>query len=575
MISKIIIEARERGKAKNKINHHHKIFSNKGKIKSQHMLLLGFVSLLWVLFRTGTKHTRIVYPCQRAALANSVFMLQISIPSAIIGLFMGSKRFLEQKGKILAMIVLLGSTIVISVPFWDSLPTVGAINPNQEVRLVLNPRNATVFPASNVYVVNGRGYASVSILINLMGIHGLLFYKSATTGPNMGPTGLIATDDVVLIKINEEWSERGGTNTDVLKELIQAIVAHPDGFVGEIVVADNGQWQGNMDWPQSNAENISQSTQDVVNMFSSRYRVSTYTWMPIRMIRVQEYSTGDMMDGYLRIIPPDPVTGIYVTYPKFQTAYGTKISYKNGIWNGATYENRLKVINLPVLKSHQSYGVTASLKHYMGVQSEQTAGGLGNGHYTVGNGGMGTLFVQTRYPTLNIIDAVWVNANPPPESLSGPYTPYGRATRTNAILASTDPVALDYWAAKHVLVQAASIIGYNDTHTLDPDSSNSSGVIGEAFGVWLNRTKNVIVNAGYQATTNENRMNVYVHVRSPTVPGDINNDSKTDGKDIALAAKAYGTSPGNPRWDPRVDVNLDQKADGKDISFIAKYFGQH
>jgi hypothetical protein len=63
---------------------------------------------------------------------------------------------------------------------------------------------------------------------------------------------------VILIKINEEWPYRGGTNTDILKQLLQALIDHPDGFAGEVVVADNGQWQGNMNWPESNAEDHAQ-----------------------------------------------------------------------------------------------------------------------------------------------------------------------------------------------------------------------------------------------------------------------------------------------------------------------------
>jgi len=56
--------------------------------------------------------------------------------------------------------------------------------------------------------------------------------------------------------------------------------------------------------------------------------------------------------------------------------------------------------------------------------------------------------------------------------------------------------------------------------------------------------------------------------------GDINYDGKVDGKDIGLAAKAYGTRPGDPLWDPRADVNVDGKIDGKDIAIIARQFGQ-
>ena len=39
-----------------------------------------------------------------------------------------------------------------------------------------------------------------------------------------------------------------------------------------------------------------------------------------------------------------------------------------------------------------------------------------------------------------------------PEDPSGPVTSYNQATRINTIAASTDPVALDYWAAQNILM---------------------------------------------------------------------------------------------------------------------------
>ncbi len=50
-------------------------------------------------------------------------------------------------------------------------------------------------------------------------------------------------------------------------------------------------------------------------------------------------------------------------------------------------------------------------------------------------------------------------------------------------------------------------------------------------------------------------------------------DLKVDGKDISLAAKAFGTVPGDPRWRSVADLNGDYKVDGKDIALIAKQFG--
>ncbi|MFX0066644.1 MAG: DUF362 domain-containing protein [Candidatus Hermodarchaeota archaeon] len=330
--------------------------------------------------------------------------------------------------------------------------------------------------------------------------------------------------------MNSQWAYRGGTNTDFLKELIQVIVDHPDGFSGEIVVADNGQGWGSMDWPSGNAEDRGQSTQDVVNMFSPEYDVSTYDWQVIRSNRVNEYSEGDQVSGYIVYDTPDPETGIIVSYPKFETEYGTYISFKHGIWNGIGYEKRLKVINCPILKSHRVYGVTASIKHYMGVIS-QTRGlsGLTDSHSTVGTGGMGTVLVETGLPALNIIDAIWVNANPYPSGSTGPNTDYSQATRVNVLLAGIDPVALDYWAAKYVLVTTASLTGYDDIHTLDPDNSERSG-LAEAFGTWLNLTKNELVRGSYNVTTNEKQMNVHVyqnHTKALVSTADITNKTIT------------------------------------------------
>lgn len=476
-------------------------------------LLLGLAGLFWFLYRTGTKPSRIFYPCQRAALINSATLISSSIPFTVAGIFASSHKLWSKKRATTALAILLLTIISTNATYLESDWSALAVSPNQELSLQIEHRNATALPASDVFVTNGRAQAHIKNLTDLMGSTGLLFYRSNTTSKNRGPGGLIACDDVVLIKINEEWRYRGGTNTDVLKELIQAIIDHPDGFVGEIVVADNGQWGGSMNWAQSNAEDTTQSTQDVVNMFSSTCNVSTYDWMSIISTRVNEYSAGDMRDGYVVNDTADAESGLRVTYPKFTTLFDTHISFKFGIWNNTAYDNRLKVINLPVLKSHSGYGVTAAVKHYMGVQSESRySPGLGNGHNSVGMGGMGTLMAETRIPTLNIIDAIWVNANPPPARLSGPDTPYDRATRLNILAASIDPIALDYWASKHVLVQTANLIGYTDTHTLDPDSYDRTGVAnGVAFATWLRLSRDELAAAGYNFTADETHINVHVY----------------------------------------------------------------
>jgi len=56
--------------------------------------------------------------------------------------------------------------------------------------------------------------------------------------------------------------------------------------------------------------------------------------------------------------------------------------------------------------------------------------------------------------------------------------------------------------------------------------------------------------------------------------GDLNFDKTVDLKDIALAARSFGSYPEHPRWNPRCDINNDNKIDLKDIGTVAKNFGK-
>jgi hypothetical protein len=104
------------------------------------------------------------------------------------------------------------------------------------------------------------------------------------------------------------------------------------------------------------------------------------------------------------------------------------------------------LINVPVLKHHDQGGseITASLKHFYGVLS-MTDGQSGFRHYSGLGETCGKMVVSIKTPILNIADAIWVSYS----SLTG--YPANTTIRANQILASQDPVALDYWAAKYIL----------------------------------------------------------------------------------------------------------------------------
>ena len=272
------------------------------------------------------------------------------------------------------------------------------------MKIELHERLSQMQASSSIFAVNGTNgdERGITALIDLMGKHGLPFYQSEISTRNQGPAGLFNANDTIIIKVNGQWNERGGTNTDLIKSILEAIVRHPDRFNGEIIIADNGQGTGrgatgsggSFTWPDNNAMDTSQSIQKVVNSLCCSSNISTYLWDNIAFKRVSEYSDGDEEDGYVIDMVSNPRTGVMVSYPKFKTEFGTFISFKEGVWNPDTksyYSSRLKIINMPTLKSHSSFGATCCTKHYMGVCTDRLTEELGTRtHDTVGTGGMGT-----------------------------------------------------------------------------------------------------------------------------------------------------------------------------------------
>lgn len=82
----------------------------------------------------------------------------------------------------------------------------------------------------------------------------------------------------------------------------------------------------------------------------------------------------------------------------------------------------------------------------------------------------------------------------------------------------------------------------------------------------------------YDGTLFEGIGNIWVRM-----PGDVDVDGVVDGRDVAVAASAFGSyaagflypgSPAHPRWNPAADENEDGRVDALDVALILINFGK-
>jgi len=365
-------------------------------------------------------------------------------------------------------------------------------------------RTSRIFQVSECPVPNpaANHHEGLDALLTLMGRNGLRFYKTEKSGDLNSVDGLIGARDVVLMKVNAQWKYRGCTSSDVARGLVQRVLEHPDGFEGEVVLIENGQGGGSFEcatewggqYPDSgvhaNAEDERQSFTYLVEDVFDDARVSQYLMDPLntRFIHDDDHST----DGYRRL----PT----VSYPCFTTRKGNRVELAKGVWNGKNYDDNLKLITVPVLKHHMGCGITGALKIHYGILS-MLDGGRRERHYEKLGDHCATMITKVRTPVLNILDCTWVS----PGSLAG--YPAKATTRLDKLLASQDPIALDYWASKHLLYP----LDHNEEHNPDGSSAlhrhlkEARAIINAGGGVF-----------GRKVTMNEGEIEVLEELACPT-----------------------------------------------------------
>jgi len=337
-------------------------------------------------------------------------------------------------------------------------------------------------PVSDIFIArNGSPQHNVAKVIEMMG----------------GIEKLVGVNDIVILKPNAQWWNQGRTNLAAMKGFIDLVLNIPD-FKGEVIIAENHHFmdvslrereQDNIrGWTHlseinGDIDGVNHNLNTLVELYQKQgcRHVTKYHWRdggPKRDIWGNGQNGGVVSspaeeDGYVWSDINYTFTGflglkkwtVKMTYPIFTSPYsGITIDFKNGAFKrngkgGGDYlpDKPIRFINFAVLNTHGTdTGITSSTKNYMGITDLSCgAWGLqpkgyvnihqcGERYYPYSKAGPLGHFMKTiRKADLNIVTAEWVGW--------GSRTDPSKATRMRTILASKDPIALDYYGAKYLL----------------------------------------------------------------------------------------------------------------------------
>ncbi len=466
---------------------------------------LGFFALIWLLIRSGENPRRLTYPCQQAA-----FPLAVNWALAFVA-FVAGNILLRKFFKASPFVILISGIVwfTVSLPGDSTAGITNLIRP--PVWEVPNPISKVFvldsIPATKGSLAVGNATVPDSFLVDpamdtlclMLKLRGVNLHRTSTHAD-----GIVGSNNIVIIKGNFQWTGKVTTNTDRIKGLIWQILNHPDGFTGEIIVCDNTQGYF-IDQNDNNSEDTAQSIVNVVSTFRAKgYPVFLRDWKNITNVNGLEYNQGNYNDSYIY----EPSTKI--SYPKFRSSSGKYlISLRYGIWDSltATYDSsRLCLINFPVLKHHGMSGATEAIKNWIGVmtiaQANERYGGWTAMHYNYlfNQYALVSRIMAVTYPRLSIVDAAWTSA-------AGNTTP-DYVVNTKVLLASTDPVAVSWYAAKFVLTPVA----YNKSET-NPD------LPGGKYNVTLTNWANFLRDsAGLPCTKDSTKISVFSRENLPDLP---------------------------------------------------------
>ena len=137
--------------------------------------------------------------------------------------------------------------------------------------------------------------------------------------------------------------------------------------------------------------------------------------------------------------------------------------------------------------------------------------------------------------------------------------------RTNEITASIEKAKAWTNSNYHTEVLDGKVCGYFGD-TIDLENAIFAGI--------LCASQTGLVSADVDMTFQSLVDNIAAYI-----PGDVNQDGKTDMKDVAMVVRAFGTRLGDPLWNPANDITgsgglPDGRIDMRDVSLVVRHFGE-
>jgi hypothetical protein len=335
----------------------------------------------------------------------------------------------------------------------------------------------------------------------------------------MGGMGsLVGKNDLVIIKPNAQWWNQGMTNVSAVKRTIEHVLELP-GFSGEIVVFENVHFRMKdgsglaRAWVHPSERNVDvpgwNKLGDLIPHFSSlnapvsfvglidagKSALSEEGWHdPDHACGVYDgdgrgpIQTGDDRDGYhwdfskvfrLKRGPFEEAKTI-LTWPRFSSPFsGLVIDLRDGVFERKDgklkpLNRKLVWINMTGANEHSDTGITGACKSIMGVV-DMSAGRLGldprvqeylSTHFFGGQdasfrmaGPLAHFAKHVRKPDLILCVAEWIAVSP-----EGVHWDYNKkdirmetasAVHAQTVVAGVDPVAIDTWCTRHLLMPAS------------------------------------------------------------------------------------------------------------------------